>query len=184
MKKLHFLFVSCLFMLLSCGSYHENSSPNATDTELESAKSALSEDRTKDAEKSTSTEPVKEIKNYTERKLIKEGSLSYETNNVNDTKTRIEKKAKEMNGYISKEYSSDLENRFEYTIEVRIPSDKFDSFVSALSSTIIKLDNKNIQVQDVTEEYVDVEARLKTKKEVMDRYTDLLTHVTQNQANA
>ncbi len=37
-----------------------------------------------------------------------------------------------------------------------------------------KVDNKNINTKDVTEEFIDVEARLKTKKELETRYLDLL----------
>lgn len=37
-----------------------------------------------------------------------------------------------------------------------------------------KFDHKNIEVKDVTEEFLDVKARLKTKKELEDRYIDLL----------
>ena len=37
-----------------------------------------------------------------------------------------------------------------------------------------KVDAKNINTQDVTEEFIDVEARLKTKKELEARYLELL----------
>ncbi len=57
---------------------------------------------------------------------------------------------------------------------VRIPSGRFDAFVGSLSGLMVNLDNKDIQVKDVTEEYVDIESRIKTKKEILARYTDLL----------
>ena len=40
------------------------------------------------------------------------------------------------------------------------------------------MQRKNVSVQDVTEEYLDIEARLKTKKEVEARYIEILKSKT------
>jgi hypothetical protein len=44
-----------------------------------------------------------------------------------------------------------------------------------ISESAKKIDFKNVQVQDVTEEYIDVETRIKTKKELESRYRVLLS---------
>jgi hypothetical protein len=46
--------------------------------------------------------------------------------------------------------------------------------LTKISESARKLDSKNIEVLDVTEEYIDVEARIKTKKELENRYKEIL----------
>jgi len=52
--------------------------------------------------------------------------------------------------------------------------DKFDAFLTAIEAESIYTDYKNINSNDVTEEFTDITIRLKTKKEVRDRYIDIL----------
>jgi hypothetical protein len=46
--------------------------------------------------------------------------------------------------------------------------------VSAIKGQSIFMDRSDISSQDVTEEFVDIEARLKAKREVRDRYIEVL----------
>ncbi len=171
-----YLFVLVIALFISCGS-------NAYKSELSKATDEVSFGITNNDKSATvEEEQVQENTNselveqrvIPERKLIKEGSLSFETDSVDKTKNYIEAKVKFFEGYISKEYSYDYTEQKQYILEVRIPSHKFDDFVKSLSGVIVSLDNKDIQVKDVTEEYVDVEARIKSKKDVMTRYSELL----------
>jgi hypothetical protein len=59
-------------------------------------------------------------------------------------------------------------------MELRIPSDKFDEFITGIEKDVTKFDEKRIEVLDVTEEYIDISARMKTKKELEQHYYDLL----------
>ncbi|MBN8577572.1 MAG: DUF4349 domain-containing protein [Cytophagales bacterium] len=109
-----------------------------------------------------------------DRKLIRNGNIEFRTGDVRKTKTEIERIAKEQKGYISAENESNYGNRFQVNQTLRIPADKFDVVLKQLEGLAEKVDNKNINTQDVTEEFIDVEARLKTKKELEARYLELL----------
>lgn len=109
-----------------------------------------------------------------ERKLIRNGNIEFLTDDVKKTKTEIERIAKEQKGYISAENESNYGNRFQVNQTLRIPADKFDEVLKQLEGLAEKVDNKNINTEDVTEEFIDVEARLKTKKELEARYLELL----------
>jgi Domain of unknown function (DUF4349) len=109
-----------------------------------------------------------------ERKLIRNGNIEFLTGDVRKTKTEIERIAKEQQGYISAENETNYGNRFQINQTLRIPSNKFDAVLKQLEDLAEKVDNKNINTQDVTEEFIDVEARLKTKKELEARYLELL----------
>lgn len=57
---------------------------------------------------------------------------------------------------------------------IRVPSKNFETLLEDLGKEAIFTNFKRISAEDVTEEFVDIESRLRTKKEVRDRYIDIL----------
>jgi len=112
------------------------------------------------------------------RKVIREGSIRFESKDANGTNKFISGIAKDLKGYISKDEVRDYTDRIEHSLDVRIPVEQFDVLLSKISSHAGKLESKDISSRDVTEEFIDVEARLKTKTALENRYKELL-----NQAN-
>jgi Domain of unknown function (DUF4349) len=110
----------------------------------------------------------------TERKLIKNGSLIFKVDDVKEAKLQLDKLIKEANGYPSNETQSNSEDRLEYNIIVRVPASKFDEFINNTIKLADKVDSKNIATEDVTEQFIDTEARLKTKKELEVRFREIL----------
>ena len=51
-------------------------------------------------------------------------------------------------------------------------------FIKDISTGVDYFDNKEISSQDVTEEYIDIDARLKAKKKLENRYLELLSKAT------
>ena len=115
-----------------------------------------------------------------DRKIIKNGYIRFRTADLNKTKSLIVKTVQELNGYISNDnaYDNDYSNELEHRLTIRVPADKFDLFFENISESIDKLDSKSIDVIDVTEEYIDVETRINTKKDLRDRYRELLKQAT------
>jgi hypothetical protein len=109
-----------------------------------------------------------------DRKLIRNGQLEFETKEVKKTKTEIEKICKELNAYLSSESENNFGNRLQYNQMIRVPADQFDVLITRIEPLAIKIENKNINTEDVTEQFIDVEVRLKTKKELEVRYRDIL----------
>lgn len=109
-----------------------------------------------------------------DRKLIKNGDIDFKTTDFVKTRQQILEAVKMHKGYIGsdKEYSS--RNRKSNSLVVRIPTANFDEFLAEATQGIEQFDNKVINVKDVTEEFLDVAARLKTKKELELRYFALL----------
>jgi len=110
----------------------------------------------------------------TERKLIKTGTIEFEVDVIDKTKTAIANLVKEANGYVSSDDQSNYSGSTRYSQTVRIPSDKLDSFIAKIEALAKNVDSKNISTQDVTEEFIDVETRLSTKKELEARYHEIL----------
>jgi hypothetical protein len=109
-----------------------------------------------------------------ERMLIKTGNLSMQVNDVKEARKKIGEITKSMNAYLSEEELNDYGERLNISIIIRVPSSKYDTLVESIERVGEKTDSKSVNVQDVTEEYIDVEARLKTKKELEARYREIL----------
>lgn len=109
-----------------------------------------------------------------DRKLIKEADLEWETNNIDKTHKNIAQLVKQFGAYVA----DDDQYKDDYTITnrmlVKVPAQKFDEFLSSLNKDVEKYKRKSIKVIDVTQEYVDVATRIKTKKELEQRYIEIL----------
>jgi hypothetical protein len=117
--------------------------------------------------------PSGEIK--TARRVIREGELRFETMDRNRTRTEILGFVKTHQGYLADDREQRNPNTLEQAMTIRVPSEEFDELLADVSSGVTHFDKREIRAIDVTEEFVDVEARLKTKKETEARYRELLT---------
>lgn len=126
------------------------------------------------AESQEAAPDSKKSKEIAERKLLKEGEVAFETDDPNKTIKKIYEAVKKHEGYIASEEESNEGGKISTSLSIRVPSEQFDNLVSDISRGVERFDRKNIDVKDVTEEFIDVEARLKTKKEVELRYIELL----------
>lgn len=112
--------------------------------------------------------------NLTERKVIKTGEIRFQTKSIQETTKFLTENVKDFKGYISSDNVYNSGDRITQRIEIKVPSDSFDDLLSGISENAKKIDYKNVQLQDVTEEYIDIESRIKTKKELENRYKELL----------
>lgn len=182
MKK-YFLFRSILYAsvillaLTQCAQKQESKNDAAVSTDYaapvtESASGADAGYSAPPAPASPSGSASSDVK--MERKLTKEGTLVWETSDILKTHAGILERTKKLNGYLSDDNQVRDEYQIRTTMELRIPSDQFDTFIAGMEKDVRKFDEKNIKVIDVTEEYIDVAARIKTKKELEQHYYDLL----------
>ena len=111
----------------------------------------------------------------TERKIIKNGDLNFESTDVNETRRYITKLVSDVKGYVSADNAQNYDSKTEVRMTVRIPSGKFDQVLNNVSEKASRVDSKSVNAQDVTAEFIDVEARVKTKKELESRYKALLS---------
>ncbi|MEM6629723.1 MAG: DUF4349 domain-containing protein [Bacteroidota bacterium] len=109
-----------------------------------------------------------------EQKLIKEGDIRFETVSIDSTRKQVLAAVKRNKGYISSDNSESYAGQVSHTLVIRVPKENFDALVKEITQGVDRLDRKAIQVKDVTAEFVDMSARLKTKKELENRYTALL----------
>ena len=119
---------------------------------------------------STASEAIK----ITDRKLIRTGTLVFESDNLLTSAKLIKTLITENNGYISSDQTTIYNHRTDQSMTLRIPNDKFDTVIDQITAHAKKTDSKNINSQDVSEEFVDIQARLNAKKEIEKRYIQIL----------
>jgi len=113
-----------------------------------------------------------------EQKIIKEATLRFETDDLENTFTQIQKavsanKAKIINDSEGKDYATVFRN-----LTIKVPSQNFDRFISNISKGVSYFEVKNISAEDVTEQFIDLTSRLKTKKKLEERYLEILQKAT------
>lgn len=126
------------------------------------------------ADKAGEENKTKDLENV-ERKLIVSGDVRFRTGDLKKTHTEVLALVEKYKGYIASQNENNSDYSLEQNIQVKIPSKNFNAFLTELSKDVDQFDSKNINTQDVTEEFIDVEARLKTKKELEIRYQQILT---------
>lgn len=113
--------------------------------------------------------------NIITKKIIKDGEITLLSNNIEESKKMLNDLCSKYNAYFGSENLDNDENSITYNLYVRIPADKFELFVSNLENGDNEIQNKSINVRDVTSDFFDLETRLKTKKEYLKKYTELLS---------
>lgn len=159
------VFLLCAFVFVACGKNGSQSFEEALVEEVFSvdAPSPKNIDQIKDA---------KEDRNP--QKIIKHGRLQFETTNLDQTSQQIYNAAKKLKAQIQSDREEKEYNTVYRDITLRVLNENFEQLVNEVSAGVGYFDHKNISSQDVTEQYIDLEARLKAKKELENRYLELL----------
>lgn len=112
------------------------------------------------------------------RMIIRSGTMSMEVDSYDDSEVKIKGIVNNFNGYLTNSTSKlNADGKKQGSITIRVASDKFDGLIAELSK-VGKVMNQNISGKDVTEEYMDAEARLKTQRELESRLLKLLQEKT------
>lgn len=104
------------------------------------------------------------------RMLIWRASLSLEVGNVTDAVSRVTDIAEKAGGFV--ESKSDYDDR-NADLTIRVPVSSLQSAMASLEA-IGRVTNRCLSSEDVTEQYVDMDARMKTMIALRDRLRSLL----------
>ncbi len=120
------------------------------------------------------------INTQDKRMIIRSGTMSIEADKFDESESKVKDIVKSFGGFITNSISSlNAANKKQGTITIRVTADKYDAMLAELSK-IGKVMNQNISGKDVTEEFMDSEARVKTQRELESRLLKLLSEKTAN----
>jgi uncharacterized protein YcfL len=126
------------------------------------------------AEEIIMDETGQELSTKLEKKLIKEGEVIFETSDIRSTRKTVLDVVNKYQGYVSSDEEFKLTGRESNTLIIRVPAANFDKLLNESTIGVDNFERKEIRVKDVTEEFLDIQARLKTKKELEARFLGLL----------
>jgi hypothetical protein len=176
--------VVLLTLSVGCNRSHEprgaGAAPDAEVAAVDSAQKSLAyapaegmTTREAQAEAPSSPVPVPQ-----ERKLIREGTATLEVASVETALAKLRELARQAGGYTTAESRSRDQQLVNHgSIQCRIPAGKLDAMADALKS-LGTLENLSISASDITEEYFDLEIRLRNQRQLEERLLALLQRPT------
>lgn len=181
MKKviLLMIFIALVVMITACSNDSESSdSSNESAMEdsagVEAERSAVGTDESSSEQQnsedgSASSQEGEVIE--TNRKIIYTAFLHVEVKDYQQAENVIQAQTTDFGGYIvdSTMHVDSESGSSNGEITVRIPQEQFKDFVRLVEDGSSKVVESSISGEDVTEEYVDLESRLKSKRVVEDR---------------
>ena len=115
-----------------------------------------------------------------ERKIIRNANLTLETAATEEAGRKIAKIAEQRGGFV---VTSDTQARSDQSgaatgstvnLVVRVPAAQFDAAVEEIRQTASRVLQEKVSGQDVTEEFIDLEAHLKTKKALEVQFLEIM----------
>jgi len=109
-----------------------------------------------------------------ERLIIRMGDISLLVEDTEESLTKIEALALELGGFVTNSNSWKVNDALHATITIRVPAESFDEARRRIKEGALEVQSENTSAQDVTEEYVDLEARLTYLEETEGELRELL----------
>ncbi len=184
MKRYLLLALSVLLLLTACASpapadyamekgYAPESAP-MMDMDMVEAES-MNNSGERSATSSSSVEATQQ-----ERLVIKNADLSITVENPEEKIALISALADSMGGHVvtSNTYQSYADSGAqvpEGNITIRIPAEKLDIALEKIKENVDEVNSENVSGEDVTDQYVDLQSRLKAKKAAEEKMLEIMS---------
>ena len=122
-----------------------------------------------DKGESSSSLPVSE-----DRMIIRTANISLVVEDVVNAREEIAQLASSLGGYVVSSRLSGRDEDRRGDISIRVPDEKLELALSELKTMAVRISSEHIYSQDITEEYIDLEARLKNAQATEAQYLALL----------
>ncbi|MFK8376941.1 DUF4349 domain-containing protein [Capnocytophaga canimorsus] len=155
MKKYIYLLIFA-GLLLSCGK-------NKTDNQLFAYES-------NDLQEDVEATLLDENAQIDAQKIIRNASLRFSVKDLSETEQFIIQLTNDYQGYIQEQEINEYDN----STQVYIPAKNFDQYLQKIKSKAETIISQRISTENVTSQFIDIQAHIKNKKELEAVYTDLL----------
>ncbi len=103
------------------------------------------------------------------RLVIKSADISLQVETVRDAEVAVRAKVNELGGYIVRVETNGTDQSLTSHITFRVPAERFDDALTGLQGLAQKVLSRTVSGDDVTEEFVDLESRLRNLEATRDR---------------
>jgi hypothetical protein len=109
-----------------------------------------------------------------ERMIVRTGDMSLVVEDLSQTIEDITQMSLAFGGYVVSSYIHGEEENMRGWISFRVPDDKFETALEQLRDMAVRVESEQTYSQDVTEEYIDLQARLGNAEATEQQYLALL----------
>jgi len=115
-----------------------------------------------------------------ERKIIRDADLTMEVTSTTETQRKVSSIAESHGGFVvtseakQREASEPAKRTLDIKLVLRVPSNQFEGALNEIEGLATTLTHRNVTGQDVTEEFIDLEARLKTQKALELQFLEIM----------
>lgn len=113
------------------------------------------------------------------QKLVRTGRIFFQSEDLEKDYEQIKGMLSGFGAYLESENQNNDNFRKNYNLNIRVPSEKFDSLLSSISKIAFRVESKYSNIDDVTERYYDLQNRIQNKKELEKRYREILSKANQ-----
>lgn len=191
MKKVKLIAVLLLLLLVSCSAQSDSLSTMNANTNMatrttsggggggggrESASAPNQPNAQKvSLEQSADSQAPPSV---TERKIIRDADLQLESASPEETQQKIAAIVESKGGFIvqstQSSSSSQVTTRDTVSMTARVPAEKFSEAINEIRQSASRVVTEKIEGKDVTEEFVDVQARLRAKKALEEQFLEIM----------
>jgi hypothetical protein len=168
--------VLLLGLLLGCGGSSES---RMTADHAVSEPVSVEREELAVEEAAAPLEPAAGAGDTVERLIIRTGNISMIVEDTRQTRAAIERMVAEMAGdgafVVSGDEYGATEGAQPYiSLSIRVPATRFEDVMGRLAELAVEVVNRSESAQDVTEEYVDLEARLESLEAARQRLLEIM----------
>ncbi len=109
-----------------------------------------------------------------DRKIIQNTSMDLQVEDVAKSYDDVERIAITAGGFLLDSSVSSSQDKPSATLTIRVPTDQYQSVVDDLRALAIKVENETSKAEDVTDQYTDLQARLRSAQALEATYLGLL----------
>lgn len=109
-----------------------------------------------------------------DRLVIKTAKLSLQVESVRDAETAVRAKVQSLGGYVITSESSGYDAATTTQISFRVPAQRFDEALAGVQGLAKRVTGRSISGDDVTEEFVDLQSRMRNLEATRDRLQSFL----------
>ncbi|MFT6321551.1 MAG: hypothetical protein ACJAT4_002481 [Granulosicoccus sp.] len=166
---MRYLLILCVFFFSQCSDQD-----NYLESEKAMGDNSYDMEEQMQSPRTAEAPPPPETELEKGSKIIKNGNLSFEVDDLKNSKSSVDTILKKLNGYYENEQFSSYGNQNNYSLKIRIPNLRFDTLILLLENGKGKLLDKTISAKDVTEEYMDLNIRLNNNLAYLNQYQEIL----------
>ncbi|MGK0489453.1 MAG: flagellar biosynthesis chaperone FliJ, partial [Candidatus Endobugula sp.] len=175
MNKALFLLLSIFFLTACVDKENSNSGDLEMMSPLEESWSPMNESTKLSTDRSGRSMKASFSEDEAiETKIITTGSVTMEVVNITRFNDELKAIIAKYDATITNENSNDYDRRLESNYTIRVPKLAFKTFFDVLKPMAKKIESQSINAQDVTEQFIDIESRLKNRKALEERYREIL----------